>query len=131
MSTTTKPERFYKVEISGWDNDENFFVEQTQLEWSEHNQKKIVLRHRLASGAMVFLRLAEPAKLPASLPIAFRAGRIQAGPVQNTSLIQLEQLWPWQSEQEKLSDARTQAGTVPHGMQIFPEIEDFGKRLIH
>lgn len=131
MSTTIKSGRFYKVEISGWDHEENFFVEQTQLEWSENDQKKIVLRHHVTSGAMVFLRLAEPAKLPASLPIAFRAGRIQAGPVQNTSLIQLEQLWPWQSEQEKLSGTRVQAGAEPHAMQIFPEVEEFAKRLIH
>ena len=131
MSASTKSERLYKVEISGWDSDENFFVEQTQLAWSEQNQKKIVLRHRVTSGAMIFLRLAERATLPANLPIAFRAGHIQAGLMQNTTEVQLEQLWPWQSEQESLSGARTRAGTVPRNMPIFPEIEDVAKRLIN
>ena len=33
----------YSVEVSGWDNNEDFFVEKTELHWSEQSGKHILL----------------------------------------------------------------------------------------
>jgi hypothetical protein len=34
----------YRLEVSGWDAKENFFVEKTSLDWREH-EGKTVARH--------------------------------------------------------------------------------------
>ena len=47
----------YSVEVSGWDNNEDFFVEKTELHWSEQSGKHILLLRPIASGALVFLRM--------------------------------------------------------------------------
>jgi len=69
----------YRVEISGWDLDENFFVENTELEWNEDQGKKVFLRRRLRDGALVFVRLITSTTWGHSYPIAYE--------VQNLSLV--------------------------------------------
>ncbi len=66
----------YRVEVSGWDEKENFFVEKTTLEWSEGTGKKIELRARLAAQAVVFVRLAQQLGGSNSFPIPYRAVEI-------------------------------------------------------
>ncbi len=93
MIEHTDLHRRFAVEISGWDNRENFFVEKTQLEWSALDRRTVVLRNRVRAGSMVFLRLLEPVSQPASLPVACRAAHIQAAG-RDCAEVQLEQLWP-------------------------------------
>ncbi len=50
----------YRVEVSGWDNNKAFFVENSELEWSEESGKQVTLRRTLSDGAVVFLRLLQP-----------------------------------------------------------------------
>jgi hypothetical protein len=45
----------YAVEVSGWDNNEDFFVEKTELHWSEQSGKHILLCGRSLSARLVFL----------------------------------------------------------------------------
>lgn len=47
----------YRVEVSGWDEDEIFFVEKSSLSWDEFAGKHISLQHMLADGAIIFVRL--------------------------------------------------------------------------
>jgi hypothetical protein len=47
----------YRVEVSGWDKNECFFVEKSELEWSEECGKQICLRRAIPNGAVIFLRL--------------------------------------------------------------------------
>lgn len=47
----------YRVEVSGWDASENFFVEKTGLEWNREEKKEIVLRSFLLEGCVVFVSL--------------------------------------------------------------------------
>ena len=44
------------VEVSGWDEQETFFVETTDLDWDDFAGKHISLQHKLPSGAMIFVR---------------------------------------------------------------------------
>ena len=133
MTDPTQSGRVYKVEISGWDAEEKFFVEQTQLEWNELNEKKVVMRNRVTRGAMVFLRLAESVNTPSSLAVAFRAGQIQAGALLDTLQVQLEQLWPWQGEHVKPAGpgGRARAETKFHEIALNPEIEVPTDLIIH
>jgi hypothetical protein len=62
----------YSVEVSGWDNKEDFFVEKTELHWSEQSGKHILLLRPIVSGALVFLRLIDPTSVDRVHPVAYR-----------------------------------------------------------
>jgi hypothetical protein len=62
-----------RVEVSGWDEDEIFFVEKSELSWDDLAGKRISLKHMLAEGALVFIRTLQPASLQRSFPIAYEA----------------------------------------------------------
>ncbi len=60
-----------QVEVSGWDEDEIFFVEQSELSWDDFAGKHISLKRMLAKGALVFVRTLEPTSLEPYFPIAY------------------------------------------------------------
>jgi hypothetical protein len=47
----------YRVEVSGWDTNDAFFVEKSDLEWSEETGNRVVLCNAVLDGEVVFLRL--------------------------------------------------------------------------
>lgn len=63
----------YRVEVSGWDVDENFFVEKTELQWGEETGKRIRLSRHLRKGCIVFVRLLQPLSPTRGYPIAYQA----------------------------------------------------------
>jgi hypothetical protein len=63
----------YRVEVSGWDSSQSFFVEKTELEWSEESGKQITLRRQLRLGTMIFVRLVQPTPRERSSPVAYQA----------------------------------------------------------
>lgn len=93
MNEPMDPLKSYAVEVSGWDAKESFFVEDTRLEWNEQHVKKVVLRHAAKTGGMVFLRLIDPVKPPAKVPVAYRASRIQPAALGGSEVL-LDQVWP-------------------------------------
>ena len=62
-----------RVEVSGWDEDENFFVEKSELSWDDFAGQHISLKHMLSEGALVFIRTLQPGSLQRSFPIAYEA----------------------------------------------------------
>ncbi len=50
----------YRVEVSGWDDNQAFFVENSELEWAEDSGKQVTLNRGLSEGAVIFLRLLQP-----------------------------------------------------------------------
>jgi hypothetical protein len=70
MPAETCAGKTYRIEISGWDLDEKFFVEKTDLEWSE-SEKKVRLRHALRKGTTVFVRLLGGATQASECPLAY------------------------------------------------------------
>jgi hypothetical protein len=50
----------YRVEVSGWDKSRTFFVEKSELEWSEDSGKHVTLSSAVPDGSVVFLRLIQP-----------------------------------------------------------------------
>jgi hypothetical protein len=93
MNESTALHHGYTVEISGWDQQENFFVERTKLEWNEPNLKKVMLRNRVRLGSMVFLRLLEPVSPSTNLPVAYRARQMGEEARGEYAEVNLEQLW--------------------------------------
>lgn len=59
------------VEVSGWDEDELFFVEKSAMSTDEFESSYISLRHHLSEGAIIFVRTIQSAYLHRPNPIAF------------------------------------------------------------
>ena len=70
----------FRVEVSGWDEDEIFFVERSDLAWDDFVGKHISLTHMLPDGAMVFVRALQANGLRQSPPIAYRVEFIGRDP---------------------------------------------------
>jgi hypothetical protein len=67
----------YRIEVSGWGLNDVFFVETTDLHWTEGGDKKLLLHRSLPEGAIVFVRLISPETSYASVPVAYRVETVQ------------------------------------------------------
>ncbi len=94
MSPQNPLSTFYLLEISGWDRTEKFFVETTELDWSEENDKKVHLCHPLRVGALVFVRLLHPPTSVDRTPVAYQVETVTEGDATGTWLVCLTQLHP-------------------------------------
>ncbi len=66
----------YRIEVSGWGLNDAFFVEKTDLHWTECGEKKLLLRHALPDGAVIFVRLIAPETSFGSVPVAYQVERL-------------------------------------------------------
>ena len=67
----------YRIEVSGWGLDNNFFTESADLLWTPNGDKKLKLHRALAEGAVVFVRLLNPESSNNSVPVPYRVDRIE------------------------------------------------------
>ena len=67
----------YRVEVSGWDARENFFVEKTSLDWREREGKTVALRAIVRLDSVLFVRLLRPLGGGADFPVPHRAVRVE------------------------------------------------------
>jgi hypothetical protein len=70
----------YRVEVSGWDEDEIFFVERSFLSWDEFAGKHISLQHMLPEGAIIFVRMLQPTALRGSNPVPYEVQFVSCNP---------------------------------------------------
>jgi len=68
----------YSVEVSGWDHSHAFFVERSELTWSEETGKLLTLSRRLPPGAMIFARLLQPTDEERAFPVAYETEALSA-----------------------------------------------------
>jgi len=73
IAETSEPQTGYPIEVSRWDEHEDFFVERTELYWSEQSRKHILILRPIVSGALVFLRLIDPLSIDRVRPVPYRA----------------------------------------------------------
>jgi len=96
----------YKIEISGWDFENKFFVENTALQWNEQ-AKKAVLHRRVALGSMIFVRLAGALDARTSSPVPYEAvsvnGRGEANEEYEIALGEW-QIWNGEKDEQKSCD---------------------------
>jgi hypothetical protein len=67
----------YRVEVSGWDARENFFVEKTSLDWREREGKTVALHAIVRLDSVLFVRLLRPLGGGADFPVPHRAVRVE------------------------------------------------------
>ena len=84
----------YRVEVSGWDASETFFVEKTLLEWEGQGKKEIALRSRVREGSVIFVRLLQPITTGTTFPIAYQTKFVSAKDANGQTRVGLEQLRP-------------------------------------
>lgn len=84
----------YRIEVSGWGLDSNFFVERTDLLWTPGDKRKVHLHRALAEGAILFIRLLVVESPYCSLPIAYRIAEVEPMDCNGRCLMTLTQLHP-------------------------------------
>jgi len=97
MNDTDKVFKSDLVEASGWGLNEEFFVEKTQLFWSEaggQEDKRTVLHRSLSEGTVIFVRLLVSQASCGQMPIAYRVETIEPMDSSGRCQIQLRQLYP-------------------------------------
>jgi len=65
-----------RVELSGWDLHEEFFVEKAEVDWPSASRGWVRLRHAVPIGRMIFLRALDAGGAVASLPIAYHVRQL-------------------------------------------------------
>lgn len=84
----------YRVEVSGWDANESFFVEKSMLVWSESLGKRLGLKALVRIGSVLFVRLIQPLGGGNGFPVAYRVVEFGAGNHGTHGMVTLEQLQP-------------------------------------
>jgi len=77
MDGTATPQGNYRIEVSGWGLNDVFFVEKTDLLWSEGGEKRLLLHHALSDGAVIFVRLMAPETSSGLVPVAYQVENIK------------------------------------------------------
>jgi hypothetical protein len=84
----------YRIEVSGWGFDNNFFVEQTDLFWDRGGDKKVLLHNSPAEGGIVFIRLLLQDPRGRTLPLAYQVAAVHPMDCNGQSEVRLRQLHP-------------------------------------
>jgi hypothetical protein len=83
----------YRVEVSGWDRNQTFFVEKSELEWNEEAGKHVLLTHAIPDGAVIFLRLIPYFSVGRSEAMAYETEFV-ATTLEGQHLFRLHQVMP-------------------------------------
>jgi len=102
----------YRVEVSGWDAKECFFVEKSTLAWTEMAGKTVALTALVRSGRVIFVRLIQPLGGGNGFPVPYRAVKLETEREGRRSVITLEQLQPRTAFRETTKVASERARRV-------------------
>jgi hypothetical protein len=102
MNGHAEMENCYRVEVSGWDASEDFFVEKTMLHWGEHGDKDIRLRSSLREGCVVFVRVLQRFSNTDVISVAYQVARLSELDGEGCTIVRLAQLYPRRSLRQTL-----------------------------
>ena len=68
------------VEISGWDEDEIFFVERSEVDWDEFAGRHVTLTRMLTEGSIIFVRPSQPTAVHRAKPSPYEAEFVGCSP---------------------------------------------------
>jgi len=105
ISTGADRGNSYRVEVSGWDAKENFFVEKTSLDWREREGKTVALHATVRLDSVLFVRLLRPLGGGADFPVPHRAVKVEdSGKDATCKDVGLEQLQPRRGARDRVED---------------------------
>lgn len=105
---TFNPSGNYRIEVSGWEVDNSFFVERTDLLWTANGEKQVELHRALPEGVMVFIRLLAPESSVGSVPVAYLVRDVLPMDSRGRFQMRLEHLHP--RSKESLTGKRASNG---------------------
>lgn len=112
VSELTGRDASYRVEVSGWDARENFFVEKTSLDWRDREGKTVALHAAIRLDSVLFVRLLRPLGGGADFPVPHRAVSVEDRSTDAFHMhVGLEQMQPW----------RVTRGRMPEGIDPLVE----------
>jgi hypothetical protein len=83
-----------RVEVSGWDTAEDFFVETTTLTWGSDNVREIEIHSVVKESGLVFVRLLQPRLNESDFPVPCRVKGVMTDVGSGLTHVQLVQLRP-------------------------------------
>jgi hypothetical protein len=99
----------YRVEVSGWDARENFFVEKTSLDWRGQGGKTVALHTQVRIDSVLFVRLLRPLGGGADFPVPYRAVRVKDRSTDASCTdVGLEQMQPRRTTRERTNEGQDQ-----------------------
>jgi len=102
----------YRVEVSGWDASEKFFVEKSMLVWTESIGKRLALKTLVRIGSVLFVRLIQAVGGGTTFPVAYRAVEFAPDDRGPGGVVTLEQLQPRMAFRETATHFAEVARTV-------------------
>ncbi|HTZ76115.1 MAG TPA: hypothetical protein VMB47_19520 [Candidatus Aquilonibacter sp.] len=93
MSQLNQQPSNYRVEVSGWDAAEAFFLEKAVLHWNTSGQE-ISIRSRLREGTVVFVRLLQPFESDENFPVPYVVSRNLPVEIDGRSTVAISRLHP-------------------------------------
>lgn len=127
MNETENLDGNYRIEVSGWGSDQNFFVEQTELFWDRSGDKKVLLHHSPSEGGIVFIRLLSQDWMGNTSPVAYQVAAVQSMDCNGHSEVRLRQLHP----RTKVSQVGVLASYAVEDCQGICEPKDLASRMEH
>lgn len=97
MAAQGMEESSCRVEISGWDLGENFFVEKAMLSRCDDGSRKVLLHTPLRVGALVFVRATDEPSADRTIPVTYQVATINGKFSGGGREIQLMQRHPRQT----------------------------------
>ena len=107
MDSIGKLQSSYRVEVSGWDASEDFFVEKTLLDCRGGEQKEITLAAPVRQGCVLFVKLLLTFMSGSNVPIAYRAASVIGNQADGRLLVSLAPL------RRRRSGSAVNAGGAP------------------
>jgi hypothetical protein len=94
MAAECSEDQSYRVEVSGWNSAESFFVEKASLEWTAGGLKSVRLKTDLRCGTIVFLRLLQHDAATSQFPVAYQTSDLSPRESDGRSRVCLQQMHP-------------------------------------
>jgi hypothetical protein len=96
-----QPSSSYRVEVSGWDATQAFFLENATLHWTAVGQE-IALRARLREGKVIFVRLLQPFEPEENFPIPYVVSKNLPVEIDGRSTVAITRLHPTPSYRKSI-----------------------------
>jgi hypothetical protein len=104
----------YRVEVSGWDATETFFLEKTVLYWDEAGQQ-ISVRTPMREGSVVFVQLIQPFAGEENFPVAYVVVKTLPVEMDGRVIVAISRLHPKPSYRQAASNLRPQVLVMGRG----------------
>lgn len=92
----------YRVEVSGWDSTQSFFLEKGSLHWNAAGQQ-VSLRARLCEGTVIFVRLSHSPESEKNFPVPYVVSKNLPVEIDSRVTVSITRLHPMPSYRQPIA----------------------------